>query len=247
MNTSTTKPETPKESGSIQALLDVVNRGRKIASKPELSPGAVKIWFGCARVALRKMFGSDSAVVTLWPTPSDPINKDDALPAMLKRLAQLEQLISSLNSVTETALSPAHGKKVFVGHGRSPVWRELKDFLFDRLGLPWDEFNRESVAGISTTERLNQMLDASSFAFLIMTAEDEHADATLHARENVIHEIGLFQGKLGFRRAIVLLEDGCQPFSNIHGLTYISFPRDRISASFEELRRVLERECIVGA
>lgn len=247
MNTSTTTPETPKESGSIQALLDVVSRGRKIASKPELSPGMVKMWLGSARIALRKMFGSDSAVITLWPTPSDPINKDDALPAMLKRLAQLEQLISSLNGVVETALSPAHGKKVFIGHGRSPVWRELKDFLFDRLDLPWDEFNRESVAGISTTERLNQMLDASSFAFLIMTAEDEHADATLHARENVIHEIGLFQGKLGFRRAIVLLEDGCQPFSNIHGLTYIPFSRDRISASFEELRRVLERECIVGA
>lgn len=246
MNTSTTTPETPKESGSIQALLDVVNRGRKIASKPELSPGAVKIWFGGARVALRKMFGPDSAVVTLWPTTSDPINKDDALPAMLKRLAQLEQLISSLNGVAETALSPAHGKKVFIGHGRSPVWRELKDFLFDRLDLPWDEFNRESVAGISTTERLNQMLDASSFAFLIMTAEDEHADATLHARENVIHEIGLFQGKLGFHRAIVLLEEGCQPFSNIHGLTHIPFSRGRISASFEELRRVLERECIVG-
>ncbi len=231
----------------MQALLDVLNRGRRIVSKPELSPGVVKMWFGSARMALRKMFGSDSAVITLWPTTSDPISKDDALPAMLKRLAQLEQLISSLNGVAETALSPAHGKKVFIGHGRSPVWRELKDFIFDRLGLPWDEFNRESVAGISTTERLNQMLDASSFAFLIMTAEDEHADATLHARENVIHEIGLFQGKLGFRRAIVLLEDGCQPFSNIHGLTYIPFPRDRISASFEELRRVLERECIVGA
>lgn len=230
----------------MQALLDAVSRGRKMASKPDLQPGMVKIWLGIARNALRKMFGSDSTVITLWPTPSDPLGKDDALPAMLRRLAQLEQLISSLNDVAETALSPAHGKKIFIGHGRSPVWRELKDFLSDRLNLPWDEFNRESVAGISTTERLNQMLGASSFAFLIMTAEDEHADATLHARENVIHEIGLFQGKLGFRRAIVLLEDGCQPFSNIHGLTHIPFPHDRISASFEELRRVLERECIVG-
>ena len=27
-----------------------------------------------------------------------------------------------------------------------------------------------------------------------MTAEDEHADGTKHARENVIHEVGLFQG-----------------------------------------------------
>jgi hypothetical protein len=34
------------------------------------------------------------------------------------------------------------GTNVFIGHGRSTVWRELKDFVQDRLGLPWDEFNR---------------------------------------------------------------------------------------------------------
>lgn len=245
MNTSTTTPEAPKESGSVPALLNVLTRGRRIADHPDLSPGQVKLWFGSVRVHLRKMFGSDSTVFSLWPTPDVPLSKDDARPAMLKRLAQLEQLITSINGVAETALSSTRGNRIFIGHGRSLVWRELKDFLVDRLALPWDEFNRESVAGISTSERLNQMLDASSFAFLIMTAEDEHADATLHARENVIHEIGLFQGRLGLRHAIVLLEDGCQQFSNIHGLTYISFPRGRISASFEEIRRVLERERIV--
>ena len=91
------------------------------------------------------------------------------------------------------------------------------------------------------------MLKSAAFALLIMTAEDEHADETLHARENVIHEVGLFQGNLGLRRAIILLEEGCTTFSNIHGLTYISFPRGRISAAFEYIRRVLERERIVGA
>ena len=78
-----------------------------------------------------------------------------------------------------------------------------------------------------------------------MTAEDEHADATKHARENVIHEVGLFQGRLGFRRAIVLLEEGCAEFSNITGLSQIRFPKGNIRASFEEIRRVLEREGIL--
>ena len=81
---------------------------------------------------------------------------------------------------------------------------------------------------------------------VVMTAEDEHADETFHARENVIHEVGLFQGKLGLRRAIILMEEGCSTFSNIHGLTDISFPRGRIGAAFEDVRRVLERERIVG-
>ena len=137
------------------------------------------------------------------------------------------------------------GTKVFIGHGRSHVWRELKDFVQDRLKLEWEEFNREPVAGIATTERLQQMLYASCMALLVMTAEDQHADASLHARENVIHEVGLFQGRLGLRRAIVVLEQGCTEFSNIAGLSELRFPKGNIAAVFEEVRRVLEREGIV--
>ncbi len=137
------------------------------------------------------------------------------------------------------------GTNVFVGHGRSQIWRELKDFVEDRLGLPVDEFNSVPVAGISTTARLAELLDAAAFAFLIMTAEDEHADRKLNARLNVVHEVGLFQGRLGFNRAIVLLEDGCEEFSNIHGLGQIRFPKGNISAKFEEIRAVLERERLI--
>jgi predicted nucleotide-binding protein len=135
--------------------------------------------------------------------------------------------------------------KVFLGHGRSPVWKDLKDFLQDRLNVPWDEFNREPTAGLSTKERLQVMLDEACFAFLIMTAEDERADGTKHARENVIHEAGLFQGRLGFERAIILLEEGCSEFGNIAGLTQIRFPAANIMAKSEEIRRVLEREQII--
>jgi predicted nucleotide-binding protein len=50
------------------------------------------------------------------------------------------------------------------------------------------------------------MLDAAAFAFLVMTAEDVRGDGKLQARLNVIHEAGLFQGRLGFRKAIILLD-----------------------------------------
>jgi predicted nucleotide-binding protein len=136
------------------------------------------------------------------------------------------------------------GTNVFIGHGRSPFWRELKDFVSDRLHLPWDEFNRVPIAGVTNIARLSQMLDQACIAFLVMTAEDEQADGNLHARMNVIHEVGLFQGRLGFDRAIVLLEEGCQEFSNIQGLGQIRFPKGRISAIFEDVRQILEREGI---
>jgi predicted nucleotide-binding protein len=86
------------------------------------------------------------------------------------------------------------------------------------------------------------MLDRATFAFLVLTAEDEQKDGKVYARQNVVHEVGLFQGRLGFERAIILLEDGCEEFSNIAGLIQIRFPRGHVMAVSEEIRDVLRRE-----
>lgn len=139
------------------------------------------------------------------------------------------------------------GTNVFIGHGNSAVWKDLKDFIQDRLHLPWDEFNRVPVAGVTNIERLSQVLDEAAIAFLIMSAEEEQIDGKLNARMNVIHEAGLFQGRLGFAKAIVLLEEGCEEFSNIQGLGQIRFPKGNVGAAFEEIRRVLEREGLIEA
>lgn len=158
----------------------------------------------------------------------------------IKSLIRYLQFVKQMSGKTITRTDG----KVFIGHGGSPVWRDLKDFLQDRLGLTWDEFNREPTAGLSTKDRLEAMLDDASFAFLVMTGEDSVTDGKLFARQNVIHELGLFQGRHGFDRAIVLLEEGCEEFSNIVGLTQIRFPKGNIMAKTEEIRRVLEREGI---
>ena len=60
-------------------------------------------------------------------------------------------------------------KKIFIGHGRSLVWREFKDFLVETLGLEYEEFDRISAAGKSINNRLEEMLGKSCMAFLIMT------------------------------------------------------------------------------
>ena len=166
-----------------------------------------------------------------------------------RELSKLSYRVAShiKNIEKQNIQSEQVGTNVFIGHGQSPLWRELKDFIQDRMHLPWDEFNRVPVAGLTNITRLSQMLDKAAIAFLIMTAEDEQADGKQHARQNVIHEAGLFQGRLGFERAIILLEEGCEEFSNIQGLGQIRFPSGNIKAIFEDTRRVLEREGLVVA
>ena len=86
------------------------------------------------------------------------------------------------------------------------------------------------------------MLEAASFGVsCVLTAEDEHADGRRHARENVIHEAGL-SARLGFSKAILLVEDGCEIPSNLHGLTHLGFPKNCIRATFADVLAVLDKE-----
>ena len=43
-------------------------------------------------------------------------------------------------------------QSVFIGHGRSPIWREVKEFIFEHLQLPYEEFNRVPTAGMTIIE-----------------------------------------------------------------------------------------------
>jgi len=131
---------------------------------------------------------------------------------------------------------------IFIGHGRNQQWRDLKDHLHDKQGYEVEAYEIGARAGHSIRDVLEGMLRRSSFAFLIMTGEDEDAGGKLHARENVIHEMGLFQGYLGFDKAIILLEEGTEEFSNIQGIHQIRFSEGNIKECFGEVLATLRRE-----
>jgi hypothetical protein len=131
---------------------------------------------------------------------------------------------------------------VFVGHGHDPQWRDLKDHLHEKHGFKVVAYEVGARGGIGVNEVLNGMADEASIAFLVHTAENADASGLLHPRDNVIHETGLFQGRLGARRAIVLLEDGCEKFSNIQGLTWIPFRHGNIAEIYGDVLATIKRE-----
>jgi predicted nucleotide-binding protein len=139
--------------------------------------------------------------------------------------------------------APETGRtKVFIGHGNSLDWLALRDFLRDKLGLDPVEFNSTPAAGQHTLERIEQCLRECRLAFLVMNAEDLHMDGSRHARQNVVHEIGLFQAKLGFDKVLILVEEGCTMFSNMAGLTHLSFRKGKIRDCFEDIREAVAHQ-----
>jgi predicted nucleotide-binding protein len=165
-----------------------------------------------------------------------------------RQRAEIEAIFDIFEKhVTESKLAPLPPTRppqpaVFIGHGRSTAWRELKDHLQDKHGIKIEAYETGARAGHSIRDILEEMVTKSSFALLVLTGEDEQADGQLRARQNVIHEAGLFQGRLGFPRAIILLEDGVQEFSNVNGVQHIKFSKDNIKETFGEVLATLRRE-----
>src|SRR6266403_337342 len=135
--------------------------------------------------------------------------------------------------------------KVFLGHGGNPLWSRVHIHLKDELRLDVQAWETESRASKYPLDVLKQLLDSCTFAVLVQTGEDHTGDGKLRARQNVIHEIGLFQGRLGFEKVALVEQEGIESFSNIHGLQVIRFPGLKIEAAYYELDKMLVREKLI--
>jgi hypothetical protein len=253
---------------SVKQLCEEVRRasGYERPPNPEHEERRDSLWTDYSRwndfnkELLERLFDSPKIVAeynaTGWPDPSFGVflieieHLAQCLADDLKKLQSVKERLPLFEEIRVAAgyqKVPGQGKQaVFIGHGSAREWLALQNFLESRLHLRCVEFNTESAAGVGTQERLSELLDQASLAFLVMTAEDEQSDGSKRARENVVHEAGLFQGRLGFRKAIVVLEENCTEFSNIQGLGQIRFPKGKIELCFEDVRKVLEREKIVN-
>jgi hypothetical protein len=167
------------------------------------------------------------------------------------RRGEIERVLSVFTEATETALvpepdhppaPPPEPVTIFIGHGGSPVWRDLKDHLREQHGYDVEAYETGARAGHTVRDILERMMRRSAFAVLVMTAEDEQAEGGRRARQNVVHEAGLFQGNLGFDRAIVAIEDKVEPFSNLQGIHQLRFGTGGIREIYGDVLATLRRE-----
>jgi len=133
--------------------------------------------------------------------------------------------------------------KIFLGHGRNPIWNRVLRFLKDELSMEVIAFETESRASSHIVDVLTDFLDECNFAVIVMTADDETTEGKTRSRQNVIHEIGLFQGRHGFDRVLIFQQEGVEEFSNIAGLQTIRF-KEKPEDGFYELQRALKRHTV---
>jgi hypothetical protein len=188
-----------------------------------------------------------NAFISMWQVDYGPPTNVSISSSSRERILRLRNVVDACADECFFAPPPKAKReqpkpKIFIGHGGSSQWRDLKDHLHELHGYDVIAYETGSRAGHTIRDIVGEMLELSSFAILVMTGEDPMEDGTVRARQNVIHEIGLFQGHLGFTRAIVLKEDGIEEFSNLAGVQQIRYSRGNIKETFGEVLAVLKRE-----
>ena len=160
-----------------------------------------------------------------------------------KLFSEFEKHVNSSKIPERRGVRPRVEKPtIFIGHGQNILWRDLKDHLQDKHGYKIEAYEIGARAGHGIGEILKEMMEKSSMAFLVMTGEDSAHNGSLRARQNVVHEIGLFQGRLGVSKAIVLLEEGTEEFSNLDGTQQIRFSKGNIREALGDVLSTIKRE-----
>ncbi len=171
-----------------------------------------------------------------------PIPGSNGIPGeKLETLVKDMEYIFEVRSNSEKGVSDEQERpsRVFISHGRSQDWREVQAYVEKDIKLDTLELAQEANKGRTVLQKLDEESQNCSFAVVVMTGDDQADSAAPRVRENVMHEIGFFQGKFGLANVCLLHEEGVSIPSNIHGVVYIPFPKDLVIATFGLLTREL--------
>lgn len=249
-----------KLSGIRKALVSALNEnvsrnrgGGEVKTRATFTPDHVEHYFTQAakhieilRKLLPDLFSDFQIIKTEPETEMAPIGPEQIVIWNFSR-AQLEKLVRDIDQIFEIRANSeleqpkkATLLRVFLSHGRSDDWRKVQPFIERDVDLATIELAQEPNAGRTIIEKLIDNANLCDSAVIIMTGDDIANQDESRVRENVMHEIGFFQGKYGRRFVILLHEEGVNVPTNLSGVAYVPFPKGTIEASFHVLQRELK-------
>lgn len=159
---------------------------------------------------------------------------------LVRDIDQIFEIRANSQLVQPMAEHPRAQRRAFITHGRSEDWRHVQAFIEKDVNMNTMELAQEANLGMTIIEKLIDGSEKCDSAVIVMTGDDIDIDGTAKARENVMHEIGFFQGAYGRSRVVLLHEEGVSIPTNLSGVVYIPFPKGTVVASFYVLSRELQ-------
>ena len=132
----------------------------------------------------------------------------DQLTRLVRDIEQIFEIRANSELPMGVAPTAPDKRRVFITHGRANDWREVQAYLEKDLGFDTKELAQEASTGMTILGKLVSVSDECDSAVIVMTGDDVDSTGQTRARENVVHEIGFFQGKYGLERVCLLHEEG---------------------------------------
>lgn len=178
-----------------------------------------------------KTFCKTSFTSMIYTTASDDDALDrracrDALsrirPVLKVYIEELEEEThdSPQASVQEQAKVSEY-KRVFIVHGHDGELKERIARLLEKQKIEAIILGEQTNKGKTVIEKFEAYADTVDAAICLFTADDDIADGSKRARQNVVFETGYFYGKIGREKTIVIAEDGVMNLSDLQGVVYV--------------------------
>jgi len=195
---------------------------------------------------LPDLYNDFQTIKTEPKTKMAPVGREQKVVWNFSR-SQVEKLVRDIDQIFEIRANseleqPKQEvlRRVFITHGHSNDWRKVQPFIEKDVELPTIELAQEPNAGRTIIEKLIDNAKRCDSAVIVMTGDDFTQEEEARVRENVMHEIGFFQGLYGRTFVILLHEEGVNIPTNLSGVAYVPFPKDSIDTSFHVLQRELK-------
>lgn len=238
----------------IAAMNENVSRNRSAAevfTRTNFAPEQVEHYFKQAaahietlKTLLPDLYAEFQAVETNPALEMTASNPNVPAPWHFSR-AQMERLVRDIDQIFEVRANSElqapvaqPPRRVFISHGRSKDWLLLQPYIEKDLRLATLELAQEPNLGQTLIEKLVANAGRCDSAVIVMTGDDLAEDEA-RVRENVMHEIGYFQGRYGRRAVVLIHEDGVNVPTNLGGIAYVPFPTGSIETAFHVLQREL--------
>lgn len=165
---------------------------------------------------------------------------------LASHVAELEKRDEELRRAQVIPERPATTKlasrAIVVGHGKSALWKPLRERIAEQFPVPCHGFQQVPLPGLGTMAAMQEVMPKTQFAILVLTREDIEAEGELAAQLNVVRLAGLFQGRLGFTRVLLMLEECATVLPGVNDLPRLVFPEGNILGAWEKVRAILENE-----
>lgn len=133
-------------------------------------------------------------------------------------------------------------RQIFVAHGKNRAPMEQLTKILNEFKIPFNVAVNEANAGRPISQKIAEMMRASSAALFVFTKDEEFVDkdgnTIWRPSENIVYELGAASLLYG-NKIIIFKEEGVKFASDFQDLGYITFTVSEIGAKTLELLREL--------